>query len=206
MDSPLLPNLRRPGAAAPDSPTMLADLSLSDALPDDSFGATPLPSHPQSSNSRHVGFAPSRDQSRVSQHDPMGGGSKGNGNKPRFSLFAAPRQTPSSSQNGIPSNMVNGDYDEDGLMDGDGDETLDAIQAKDGDDATIHGNAAPRVQSSAERDDKLRESLYELRKMNEVFEGFLKALEDAKSHNEVSGVFSHPPSTLRPQAGASVRG
>jgi hypothetical protein len=35
-------------------------------------------------------------------------------------------------------------------------------------------------------DDKLRESLYELRQMNEVFDGFLIALEAARGHNEVS--------------------
>lgn len=41
------------------------------------------------------------------------------------------------------------------------------------------------AQSKTARDDKLRESLYELRQMNDVFEGFLTALESAKGHNEV---------------------
>lgn len=54
-----------------------------------------------------------------------------------------------------------------------------------GEDETVHQNKGiPRI-SNAERDEKLRESLYELREMNNIFEGFLGALEDARGHNQV---------------------
>lgn len=88
---------------------------------------------------------------------------------PRFSLFA-PNQhhTQSNDQDGADDNeRENHDRDN---GDGDGDET-------------VH---YPTRVSSAERDDKLRESLYELRQMNEVFDGFLGALESARGHNQVS--------------------
>ena len=49
----------------------------------------------------------------------------------------------------------------------------------------VHVPRGPSAQSSVERDEKLRESLYELRKMNEVFDGFLEALKAARGHNEV---------------------
>jgi hypothetical protein len=49
-------------------------------------------------------------------------------------------------------------------------------------DQTIHASAQITAE---ERDDRLRESLYELRSMNEVFDGFLEALESARGHNEV---------------------
>jgi hypothetical protein len=74
-------------------------------------------------------------------------------------------------------------------QDGEGDH--DAEEGEEGEDQTIHAGAessraATRPVSTGERDDKLRESLYELRRMNEVFEGFLGALEAARGHNEVS--------------------
>lgn len=50
-------------------------------------------------------------------------------------------------------------------------------------DETIHPKSQ---QTKYERDDKLRESLYELRQMNQVFDGFLTSLEAARDHNEVS--------------------
>ncbi len=53
----------------------------------------------------------------------------------------------------------------------DDDETIQVGRAKENDEG---------------RDDKLRATLFELRKMNEVFEGFLGALEGVKEHNEVS--------------------
>jgi hypothetical protein len=62
------------------------------------------------------------------------------------------------------------------------------VVADEGDDQTIHATAGPSRQSpsvSIDRDDRLRESLYELRRMNEVFEGFLGALEASRGHNEV---------------------
>lgn len=38
----------------------------------------------------------------------------------------------------------------------------------------------------AQRDERLRAALFELRKMNEVFENYARALEAARHHNEVS--------------------
>lgn len=77
------------------------------------------------------------------------------------------------------------DVDADGGDELEGDETIqahDQVQDQDSDERTGDG-VGP--QSKAQREDKLRESLYELRGMNEVFEGFLAALESARGHNEV---------------------
>ena len=54
-------------------------------------------------------------------------------------------------------------------------------------DVTVHASVMKRPNgvSSHERDERLRESLYELRRMNEVFDGVLNALEAARGHNQV---------------------
>jgi hypothetical protein len=120
--------------------------------------------------------------------------------KPRFSLFAAPRSA-NNSQSARAAGAVRQEQNEDADLDADadadvGDETMHADDRARGDDEdqTIHANANIGIgssrtgQSSADRDERLRESLYELRSMNEVFDGFLNALEAAKGHNEVSFV------------------
>ena len=86
---------------------------------------------------------------------------------PRFSLFAPNQHHDLSHQNDEQEEQRDGEEQNE---EGEGDET-------------VH---YPTRVSNAEREDKLRESLYELRQMNEVFDGFLGALESARGHNEVS--------------------
>ena len=111
--------------------------------------------------------------------------------KPRFSLFAPPTSfqastSSSSRQSSNPSGRVEEEDGEEG----------EEEEGERDDNETIHGSVATRFegkgkqQTSQEREDKLRESLYELRGMNEVFEGFLGALEGARGHNQVSQKFS----------------
>ena len=64
----------------------------------------------------------------------------------------------------------------------DDEEAEDGEEGNGEEDYTIH--ARPKM-TAEERDDNLRQSLYELRNMNEVFDGFLDALESARGHNEV---------------------
>ncbi len=66
---------------------------------------------------------------------------------------------------------------------GDGEGKSDDLEEVD--DKTIQAKVPRPSRRPAQSEDKLRESLYELREMNEVFEGFLGALEAAKGHNEV---------------------
>lgn len=69
-------------------------------------------------------------------------------------------------------------------------------QEEDEGDVTIHASAEdePEVadtetEGRARRDERLKDSLYELRGMNDTFEVFLNALESARGHNEVSHFF-----------------
>lgn len=215
MDSPLLPTYRNRPSTHPsqsasrdlvEDPSLLADLSIED----DDYGADDsfLPSSPirsssslrplgdrgsgsassSRSGSRSVSIAENEDGDDTPKRTIVGGG-KGN-SKPRFSLFAPPR--PPSTEIPGSDSPEHSDRrerevreDEDGEGDGEEDE-----EGEDGDDQTIHAQAGPSRQqdrvSSGDRDDRLRESLYELRRMNEVFEGFLGALEASRGHNEVS--------------------
>jgi hypothetical protein len=61
---------------------------------------------------------------------------------------------------------------------GDGDRTITIEQEQEQEEQTAAGRAA--------REEKLKDSLYELRGMNDTFEMFLGALESARGHNEVS--------------------
>ncbi|WVR04377.1 hypothetical protein IAU60_001379 [Kwoniella sp. DSM 27419] len=94
--------------------------------------------------------------------------------KPRFSLFAAPKPLEPEQ----PELVHEGDapaQGEDVSGHGRGGDEQDGQAGED------HGEPG---QTSAERETKLRESLYGLRKMNEVFEGFLGALEGVRGHNQ----------------------
>ncbi|WVQ97761.1 hypothetical protein IAU59_004875 [Kwoniella sp. CBS 9459] len=124
--------------------------------------------------------------------------------KPRFSLFAPP-QPP------LPEGEGEGfHYDDD-------DEDDAARYSGEDEDQTVHGRALNgsgdpgRQQSESSRakgegggtiagrearETKLRESLYELRRMNEVFDGFLGALEGVRGHNERLAQRVHQTSEL----------
>lgn len=97
------------------------------------------------------------------------GGKRGN----RFSLFVAPKPA---------EDDVEDDYEP----------KMRAIETKneagtraESTQAELKQQAhASRVEDK-DRDEQLRASLFELRNMNDVFDGFLEALESAKGHNEV---------------------
>lgn len=190
-----MPTLRNgPRTSSPGLPAMLADVTLSeefDALDDSimdvpdlasirppSFAAGAQSSSSASSSSATrpqarfdtTSFAPS--SGRTGQADQARA-------KPRHSLFTAPNPSnPIQRTGGARSLASSATREEQGPQEEDDDSAtaryapLDSAQAR----------PAP---SSAERDDKLRESLYELRRMNDVFEGFLSALEAARGHNQV---------------------
>lgn len=129
-------------------------------------------------------------------NDLKGGAGTSAAGKPRFSLFA-------------PSRQAYEDDDRQSVMEEEDDKRTSAIE--DRDDVTISNEGYGREEGgdtegeeedeervrpqehSRQRDSdgetKLRESLYELRKFNEVFEGFIGSLEGVKGHNEVSSIF-----------------
>lgn len=152
------------------------------------------------------GSAASHDEDTPQKPAPGRAGTRGGAtSKPRFSLFAPPRppsaEPPAEDHSG--GSADGGEQDGEGERDDEeGQEDEDEEAGEEGEDQTIHAGAGPsraaaRPVSTGERDDKLRESLYELRRMNEVFEGFLGALEAARGHNEVSlNYFSTPNSGI----------
>jgi hypothetical protein len=204
MDSPLLPTLKR----IPDmsgSPTgLMAQMSLEPMSPGDSFmfdhppttrpnaslGGSHSALGPSSSLSHHSSSLTSSSASSF-QRSASASSSRQlldeeaawdetpqpRRTAPRFSLFAPGAHSQPAHSSRAASADNDGPLEEE--------EGEDEVQegADDNDDVTIHQR--PRV-ADAERDDKLRESLYELRQMNEVFDGFLIALEAARGHNEVS--------------------
>lgn len=202
MDSPLLPTLRGQQQLS-DSSDLLADLSLDDGGEDVSFAAaspsrsqnlslkSPAPppsaqapvtateSTPLPTASRRAPTTDNDNNTATSNYDLNVGSGKP---KPRFSLFAAPR--PPSAE-GLQAH--GGDQGQYADEDEEGDVTVQGDEGA-GEDETIHANANVNGHrpSSGERDDRLRESLYELRSMNEVFDGFLGALESARGHNQVN--------------------
>ena len=166
MDSPLLPTMhRQPDVTA--SPTgLMADLSLASST----FSPGETYHHASSSRSHsHSRSSPSSDEDTPQK--PRRSAAKA---KPRFSLFATSQPHSSDEEEEPqPPEIEREDENERDELAGEGEGV---------EEHTIH---ARPVQTSAEREDKLRESLYELRGMNEVFDGFLGALEAARGHNEV---------------------
>ncbi|CAD6582105.1 MAG: hypothetical protein TREMPRED_003173 [Tremellales sp. Tagirdzhanova-0007] len=201
MDSPLFPTIRRPTTSSPSG--LMADLFLASShhSPDDDL-AFPSPSHPYSSDSHaSSSHSHSRPSGRPANAPVMDDQTprkprKTHAGKPRFSLFAAPQSQPNGpahiaddeeeeeEEEGVGMEDAVGRQEDDGG--GGGEDGDGGDDGEEGEDHTIH---APRRSISnwnrpAQSDDKLRESLYELREMNEVFDGFLTALEAARGHNE----------------------
>ena len=178
MDSPLLPTFKRK-ADVTSSPTgLMANMTLEPMSPGDSFMFSHQPSTSRlgSSEFSHTSQNASSNSVRASTSTAPVPPAK-TGKAPRFSLFA-PNQGPST--------RADDDADDEAEAQRDFDIAEEDEEAA-GDETVLAANepAADRAESSAVRDDKLRESLYELRQMNEVFEGFLGALEASKGHNEV---------------------
>ncbi|OCF33896.1 hypothetical protein I316_04238 [Kwoniella heveanensis BCC8398] len=95
------------------------------------------------------------------------------GAKPRFSLFAPPRPPSAEPEADVQAQV----RDHDQEQDNDDNEQQHDHEANE-------NNRGSSTAAREARDDKLRESLYELRRMNEVFDGFLGALEGVRGHNE----------------------
>lgn len=113
-----------------------------------------------------------------------GGGKRGN----RFSLFVAPK----------PAEDDQDDYEEEQPRKATRTQEADDVEATYDDERQPQADASrqhqphsrePRVDDK-DRDEHLRASLFELRKMNDVFDGFMEALESAKGHNEVRSAVS----------------
>lgn len=115
------------------------------------------------------------------------------GGKPRFSLFAPPRQAYEDDDR---RSIAEEEDDERTSSIGNrGDVSIpnEVYEREEGGDIKGEGEDEERVrpqehsgQLDSDGEKKLRESLYELRKFNEVFEGFIGSLEGVKGHNEVS--------------------
>ena len=179
MDSPLLPTFKHGTNSELDTTNLLSDLSLSDdpLSPSESFA------HAQSSRPRRVnGASPEMAQEELNDGHARNGPAAG-GSKPRFSFFPKPQAGPCT---GLSSRTTNST-----LKNGEGKEDTKESEVEprqDGGGAVDDpGQTGAQIirRSSAGRDVKLRESLYELRKMNEVFDGFLGASEAARGHNLV---------------------
>ncbi|WWD08022.1 hypothetical protein V865_006132 [Kwoniella europaea PYCC6329] len=199
MDSPLLPQFNKQNlddVSLLEDPSLLADLSMDSDV--HSYASSSNQNHQQhlfTNDQRTLGQRPSIFSSASSSSHPYSYPQQktvnirhdGDGEetpikiskpqtKPRFSLFAPTQPTT---------------YDDE-----DEDENED-------DDQTIHHstNLQRRDDEAAEdeveqrqrrrqlsldnnREDRLRSSLYELRKMNEVFEGVIGALEGVRGHNQ----------------------
>jgi hypothetical protein len=118
-------------------------------------------SHPSRHDDEMPGQGASSSTSTRFMEASQNGGQGKTKAAPRFSLFA-PNQHHVSSDKDDEKHEYGERHDQG--VEGDGDET-------------VH---YPTRVSNAEREDKLREQ------MNEVFDGFLGALESARGHNQVS--------------------
>lgn len=198
MDSPLLPTLR--GGSIRDLDQSVGDLTLASdgspaplrsqpgfALPSRAVGGVAgslfsLP--PPTRHFDETPDAPPRVLSKGSNASASGtAGGEGIKPKPRFSLFAPQSSTQKSSL--IKSTTSSGTLEEDE------EEVVEEKAGKEevegeGDQTIIAGQGEPIEENRGARDERLRESLYELRNINDTFEMFLGALESARGHNEVN--------------------
>ncbi|KAL7423298.1 hypothetical protein Q5752_002599 [Cryptotrichosporon argae] len=181
MDSPLLPTLRGK-SPRPSSPTRLADLSLADVSladlsPDRSVRPAPAPLASSTLSSVSASAEPSSAagprRPRFADSPPrtsaVGTLDRAKA-KPRFSLFAAGAGGSRAGATHEPEHEPVGEDEDEGEH--------EQEEEQEG-DVTVQYEP-----SSAEREDRLRESLYELRSINDVFDGFLGALEATRGHNE----------------------
>lgn len=173
MDSPLLPTFKRNPDVSGSPAGLMSNMSLEPMSPSESFAI----GHHASSGPSRSAYAASSGSSTSDGMDARGERAEAPGRRapPRFSLFA-PGASALAEDEEVDDQDEQRRDEEEGEVEGEGegDETI---------------NPAMHRQDPGARDDKLRESLYELRQMNEVFEGFLTALESARGHNEVSHSF-----------------
>lgn len=200
MDSPLLPTLR--GGSIRDLDQSVGDLTLaSDGSPAPlrSQPGRPLPSRavggggggsslfnrpPPTRHFDETPDAPPRVLSKGANASASGSGASGGPNaKPRFSLFAPQSSTQKSSlMSSTSSSAVPEEEEQEAAEEEAGEEDGD-VEA---DQTIIAGQEEATEENRGARDERLRESLYELRNINDTFEMFLGALESARGHNQVS--------------------
>ena len=196
MDSPLLPTLKRNPDMTTSPTGLMGNMTLEPMSPSDgdsfAYGSgtggsslaqsSHLSSQSQSSrphsqsHSHSLAADETNDESDVwGEHTPQ----PKRKTQPRFSLFAAPadNQRPAAASKG-----------REALIERSSESIEEGYEEEEEEQQPIP-RAAGVSESSTARDDKLRESLYELRQMNEVFDGFLNALEAARGHNEVRRPF-----------------
>lgn len=211
MDSPLLPTIR---GGPRDLDDTFADMSLASAQSGSGSGSPgPVPrsdrrqAEQSSSSSQHqqpprksifgrpaptrmfdeTPEAPARTLYSDSRHEQVMGKAKA-----RQSIFPAlgssgpPRSTLGTSTSSHAEAPTEHGQDE-------GDVTIHAAPdggRSDGADTEVS------AESRARREERLKDSLYELRGINDTFETFLYALESARDHNEVSPLPSFPSPQL----------
>ncbi|WVQ91724.1 hypothetical protein IAS59_005527 [Cryptococcus gattii] len=113
------------------------------------------------------------------------------GSKPRFSLFAPSRQAYEDDDRRSITEEEDDERTSSIRNRGDVSIPNEVYEREEGGDIKGEGEDEERVrpqehsrQHDSDGEKKLRESLYELRKFNEVFEGFIGSLEGVKGHNE----------------------
>lgn len=126
-------------------------------------------------------------------NDISAGKGASTGNKPRFSLFAPPRQAYEDDDRRSIAEEEDDERTSSIVNRGDVSIPNEVYEREEGGGIKGEGGDEERVrpqehsrQHDSDGEKKLRESLYELRKFNEVFEGFIGSLEGVKGHNEVS--------------------
>jgi hypothetical protein len=201
MDSPLLPRLR--GNVEPIDETF-GDMSL---LPPDS----PEPSSirpPPSQLSRGTGTGsgmgslfnrprPTRqiEETPESKRTISGGSTSSNASAsssrsisqsgPRFSLFA-PKSSQSSNYGSFGTKRQESGT---GVRGEEEEIELEEEEEEEGDRTVTIEQEDQTPASRAAREERLKDSLYELRSINDTFEIFLDALESARGHNVVCGSY-----------------
>ncbi|WVQ68908.1 uncharacterized protein L199_007117 [Kwoniella botswanensis] len=197
MDSPLLPQFNKQNlddVSLLEDPSLLADLSMDSDV--HSYASSSNQNHQQhlfTNDQRTLGQRPSIFSPTSSSSQPYSYPRQKTVNvqhdgeetpvkiskpqtKPRFSLFAPTQPTTYD--------------DEDDHESEDEDQTIHhSNNPQQRDDEAAEDEAQQRqrrrqLSLDNNREDRLRSSLYELRKMNEVFEGVIGALEGVRGHNQ----------------------
>ncbi|WVW78812.1 hypothetical protein I302_100774 [Kwoniella bestiolae CBS 10118] len=205
MDSPLLPQFGKqhlPDVSLLDDPSLLADLSLDSDLPDSStsnhhlftdepqrrtesiFSSTSSSSYKPNEGGRRVHIENEGEEDTPVKNTNRNKG----GSKPRFSLFAPQATTFDDEEEEEDRTIHHRPASSQPAREGDALEAQEQGAEEHAEDEGGHRQGQGQRQRSSvddhTREDRLRSSLYELRKMNEVFEGVLGALEGVRGHNQ----------------------
>ncbi|CDZ98189.1 DASH complex subunit Duo1 [Phaffia rhodozyma] len=186
MDSPLLPSLSRHSQGQPPpsfnlfdtslESLKLQDLSFTDDHPSQQVGsAEHLFNPPSSSGTGDVSFDTPPRVTRLAGHrkagaPPPAGSNRAGAGKPRFSLFAQPKPEPTP-----PSPVEQGQYTEE--EDGEDGHKIDGGGEEDDGQTLRLSELASSTGLAEEREATLKKTLFDLQRLNGVFEGYIGALE-----------------------------